>query len=355
MLAYEQTEAVQRTRTRDAAIKIATEVMSSLERDRILRVALDSLAYIAEVNSGGICLIEDGKWVGKVGYGEINDEMVQEMRIPYQEFYSGVTALENRETLVSEDAVNDKQCNPKIIKQLKVKSALVVPLVTGNRTLGVAWLAQTDRTRHFTEEQVKFCTVIGSQVASAISNATSYEEELNKSQELAWLEPLKEVTAACTSASDIESLCQATLDAITRRIDCKTATVFWHNRESNSLIKLAAIGHPPKIADELRVISMDRDSLFVVQAVSKRVMMIQDAESADDMSEDQKYIFESLGVMGTRRIYLPLMDKQEAVGCLCFSFPLDRTFSTIGLDVLNTIGYQLALAIQNWDLSRQVV
>jgi GAF domain-containing protein len=355
MLAYEETEAVLRTRVRDAAIEIATEVMSSLDLDRILRVALDRLAYITEVNAGGICLIEDGLWVGKAGFGEYSDEMVCEMRIPYREFHSGAIASESRKTLVSEDAANDLRCNPKLIDQLRVKSALVVPLVSGHKTIGVAWLTQTNRTRNFTEEQVKFCTVIGSQVAAAISNAISFENECNKARELAWIEPLREVTAACASSSDLESICQQTLEAISRQFDCKTATVFCYERESDSLVTLASIGHPPEVASDLKTISMDRDSLVVVQAVKKQVMVIQDGESAKDMSEDQRHLLETLGVLRSRRIYMPLIVKQEAVGCLCFAFPLDRTFSTIGLDILNTIGNQLALAIHNWELSGQAV
>lgn len=355
MLAYEKTESVQRTRIRDAAIEIATQVMSSMELDRILPVALSSLASIAEVDSGGICLIENGEWVGVAGYGEHSDEMVRSMRIPFDDFHSGVIATGNKRALVAEDAANDQQCNPRIIEQLKIKSAMIVPLVTGNQTIGVAWLSQTDRTRHFTEEQVNFCTVIGSQVAAAISNAVSFEKERSKSRELAWIKPLREVTAACSSSGDIETIAQQALDSISKQINCKTATIFYLDDEINALVKIAAIGHPREVADELNVVSLDRDGLFVVQAANKRVMMIHDAESAEDMSDDQRHILESLGAVRSRRIYMPLINKEEVVGCLCFSFPLDRTFSTIGLDVLNTIGNQLALTIDNWRLMRQAV
>ncbi|MBE0429958.1 MAG: GAF domain-containing protein [Thermoleophilia bacterium] len=356
MLAFEQTDSVQRTRVRDAAIRFSSELMLSLDLEHILRVAVDNMALMTEVNAGGICLIEGEHWVGKVGYGEFNDEMVQSMRFGYKDFRLGLIAAENRKTIVAEDTQNDIRCNPDIIKQLRIKSALIVPLVAGRRTIGVVWLTQTDRLRRFTEDQINFSTVMGSQAAVAISNARGYQNELSRArQNLEWIESLSQVTAAYASSKDIRIICQQALEAIREPVDCITATVFYRDREINSLVNLASIGYMLQDIEELKCIPMERTSLVVVQAVKNRAMIIQEGNLDEDISEEQAFIWKALGVEKERRLFLPLITSQELMGALCFSFPDERPLSSIDLDIVRTIASQLALAIRNWEMSKQMV
>lgn len=93
LFAFDVTDAVNRTRTREAALKISAAVMSSLSLDETLHVVLDNLAFIAGANASALFLLEDDQWVGKAGYGEYTDEQIRRYRFPYEDVPVGVGGM----------------------------------------------------------------------------------------------------------------------------------------------------------------------------------------------------------------------------------------------------------------------
>lgn len=242
LFAFEITEAVTRARTREAALRISAQAMSSLHLEDTIRVVMDGLAYIAGTNAGALFLLEEDQWVGKAGYGEFSDESIVDLRFPYEDVLSGVEAVESKQTLAVEEAESDDRFSQDHMSSFKVKSIMTVPMIAGNRPVGVVFLASTDQTRRFTEEQVKFATIIGSHAALAVDNALIYENERTMRKSL---EAIEVVSEAGLVSIDLE---EVLIELVTRTQDVMhmdAAMIMLWDEGSGCLVGRAATGRVP--------------------------------------------------------------------------------------------------------------
>ncbi len=239
LFAVDVTGAVHRSRTRDAALRISSTVMSSLNLDETIRAAMDSLAYVARTNAGGLFLLRENHWVGVAGWGENTDEQTRQFRWRYEDLPTGVDAVEGKQAIAIEDASADPRFSSENLKRFNIKSTLVIPLVTGNRKIGVAWLIQTDRRKQFSDEQVEFATVIGAQAALAIDNASAYESERAVRKSLGAIESVSEAGLTSLNLNEVLiELVSRTQDAL--KIDA--AMIMLKDEYAGCLESLAVAG-----------------------------------------------------------------------------------------------------------------
>lgn len=251
LFASEITEAVTRARTREAALRISAQAMSSLNVDDTIRVVMDGLAYISGTNAGALFLLEDDQWVGKAGYGDFKDASIQELRFPYEDVLSGVEAVETKQTLAVEEVENDDRFAQDLMSSFQVKSIMAVPMIAGNRPVGAVFLASTDQRRRFTEEQVKFATIIGSHAALAVDNALIYENERTMRKSL---EAIEVVSEAGLVSIDLD---EVLVELVTRTQDVMhmdAAMIMLWDEAEGSLVGRAATGHlPASSINEIRL------------------------------------------------------------------------------------------------------
>lgn len=206
----EVTDAVFRAANRDAALRISHAVMSNLDLEETLQVALDSLVYIAAADTGVLFLLEDDQWIGKAGAGACNNEQARTLRIPSDDMPAALEAVSRRRSVVMDDGFMFDGGFPGLEG---IMSALIVPLITGNRTIGAVLCADAGEQLRFTDEQLEFSTVVGSQAALAIENASIYGNEyaMRKS-----LEAIESISEAGLTSLDIE---EVLIELVTRTQD----------------------------------------------------------------------------------------------------------------------------------------
>lgn len=240
LFASEITDAVTRARTREAALRISAQAMSSLNLDDTIRVVMDGLAYIAGTDAGALFLLEDDQWVGKAGYGAFSQESILELRFPYEDVISGVEAVETKQTLAVEEVTADDRFAPDLMSSFEVKSVMAVPMIAGNRPVGAVFLASTNQPRRFTEEQVKFATIIGSHAALAVDNALIYENERTMRKSL---EAIEVVSEAGLVSIDLD---EVLIELVTRTQDVMhmdAAMILLWDENEEYLVGRAATGH----------------------------------------------------------------------------------------------------------------
>ena len=66
--------------------------------------------------------------------------------------------------------------SPRYISQDPPRSAIFIPLVSGDETVGVV-AAQSDQPNRFSEEDLRRLMILANQSAAAIANARLYEQE----------------------------------------------------------------------------------------------------------------------------------------------------------------------------------
>ncbi len=348
LLASDITEAVHRSRSRDAALRISTAVMSSLNLEETIQVVLDSLAYIAQTNAGALFLIEDDQWIGMAGCGTYTDELAQAYRWPYDDLPTGMDAIEAKKALAIEDAAGDPRFSNERVRKFSIRSSLVVPLVSGNRAIGAVWLNQTDGKRQFTEEQVEFATIIGTQGALAIENAAIYENERLMRKSLEAIEAISEVGLASLDLDEV------LIELVTRTQDVMqmdAAMIFLADDNREYLEVRAATGSAARTVVGARV-GMDNDGLAMRAFREGAPMRIDDLTGRGDslcLVEEYKSgrhpFSESYGIHSA--LAVPLRPGGKVAGVLQLGSQRKQAFTAREWGLIQVLADRASMAVQN--------
>lgn len=342
LFAYDVTEQSLRARVRDAALRINTAVMSSLDMEETMQLVLDSLAHIAGTNAGVLFLIEDDQWVRKASYGKYADDSPTRQRIPYDDLSAGVEAVESKKVIAIETVAGHPGIPLDMAKKYKMKSSLIVPLVAGNRSVGVAWLSQTDRTCSFSNEQIEFATVIGSHGALALENASLYEKErtLRKS-----LEAIEIVSEAGLVTLDLEEVLMELANR-TRDVMKLDAAMILLLNESGEYLEVRASTwrtSPPQTQERLKVGEGLAGKAFK-EGVPKKI---------DDLSKNERECPMFAGVGMKSVLAMPLRIDGKVEGILEIGSLSKAAFSVRDWELMQVIADRASLAVQNSALHTQ--
>ena len=90
--------------------------------------------------------------------------------------------LETLQSYLSEDATSDSDVSAaQSIAEFKIRSVMCVPLATQDgKPLGVIQLDSQDRTKKFSQDDLKFLICVAAQASIAIENARMHEQILNQ-------------------------------------------------------------------------------------------------------------------------------------------------------------------------------
>ena len=156
--------------------EMGKEASSILDLDELLQRVAELVRRVIDYEAFGILLLEErtGELVMRkaVRYGGSGREKA---RIKLGEGLCGLSAR-TREPVLVGDVTRD----PHYLKLIpETRSELVIPLITGDRVVGVFDLESTTPHR-FSEQHVKILTPFASQVAVAIDNARLYADLRHK-------------------------------------------------------------------------------------------------------------------------------------------------------------------------------
>nr|WP_275584368.1 ATP-binding sensor histidine kinase [Pullulanibacillus pueri] len=163
-----------------------TEASQALSREIILTHLLEKLLSIVLKNAGasrGLLLLYNGDQLTVVGKGGLRYEQENiEVRALHQEpleaLYSKMVVsyvVQSQEAVVIDDAAADGifARDPYIIKH-QPKSMLCLPIIHQGRLIGALYLENNEATHAFTRERIEVLTLVASQAAISIENATLY-------------------------------------------------------------------------------------------------------------------------------------------------------------------------------------
>ena len=347
IFALDVTGGVERGRIRDAALRISSAVMSSLMLEETLQVVIDSLAYIAGTDAGGLFLIEEGNWIGAAGCGLYDHEHIKRMRLPFAKMPLGVRAVEDKLTIALENVDDNRDFEFGQADGPDVKSALIVPLVTGNRRIGAAWLNQTVNGKKFTEEQVEFATAIGAQAALAIDNAAAYENELAMRKSL---EAIEAVSEAGLASLDLDKVLSKLVASTQTVLQMDAAMVMLEDDSGNYLEARAAAGNHGAIDSALR--------LRIGEGLAGRAFQECAPMKIDDISGREEELcpdsarpetdWPFSAKLGIRSVLaVPLRIDGRVTGILQVGSRRDRAFASHEWGLIQVMADRASMAVQN--------
>lgn len=325
-----------------ALIQINALINSTLVIDEIMEGIAEKAAHILDCDSSFIVIHEDGCWRIKFSYQlphQFKDISFSDDELPQL-----ALASDTKKPIPISDISGDSHAKPKILQQIGVKSALIIPLMVRNVVIGGLCLNYHARQVHFEGPDIDFAGQAASSVALALSNASLYEE-LRQSEA-----KLIEAKKLCDALGEIQMLIHSSLET-DRIIDCiiKKGTEAIEAESAMVLFQRGgqfwevtyAYGLPEDLVGRKYESELIRHSIIAIK--NNKPVAIDDVRSDDRV--DQGYA-EALGIKSL--LDFPLLTKEKLIGDVVFHYHSKPTaFSDVHIDFAGKLASSLALALEN--------
>lgn len=240
-------------------------------------------------------------------------------------------------------------------------AVLIVPVKTGDDTLGVVELDNFNTAGAFTPEDIALIESLTQQIALALENARLYaesqriNEELEKrvtarTQELArehqFTQTLLRISAELSSSLDLDMVLNLSLSMLNEATGSEQAAIMIVRPPEKNLICLAGAGIHESPATGGTV-----SSLSASEGLAGWVIKNQQAVTVPDLLKDKRWK-EEHGINTIYRSILiaPLIVGQDALGCLILYHRQPDQFRQDQLDAIQAAANQFAVTINNGEL-----
>ena len=316
---------------------VGRRVVSTLDLDKLLERVIESIQINFKYNHVSLFLMDEpsGNLVLKTCFGEDDDSISQGFRLKVGVGMVGWSA-ESKKAFLSNDVEREPRYVPAI---KKTKSALCVPLKSGQKVLGVLDV-ESFRTGAFDDRDVAVLETLADFLATAMNNVKLYEETKKKAHRLALTD---QINRAISSTLDLESIFKIVSEELKKVMDYdRLSLAFWHPQQHCFKLELVH-SQNQTTASRGKPIPADETSMYEVVKTKKPYyipkLILEDCKRPMD-----RLIF-SEGI----RSYLsiPILNEREVIAVLSLESKKSNEFETEHIELLNSIGGHLSVAIKN--------
>lgn len=307
----------------------------------IAQVALEStgtdIAYVYLYNEARDALV-----LRAATDTDIDPDLIGTLKIAVGEGITGWVAQERKHVAISSEAWTDERFHfVKHLNEDRFQSVLSVPLIWRNNVIGVVNV-QTYAPHNYTKSQVQLLSSIASQVAGAIQASRRVRSAEKRASHLS---TVADVSRAITGDLYLEEILQLAVAATSKIMSFRVVSLSLVDEPSGMLV-LKAVKSTTKEYQK-------RPNLPLNQGMSGKVIASGLPHTAYNVQEEPDYVSVILAKNEklTSVAMIPLRVREKVIGVLsCYTETLHR-FSVSELDVLSTLGNQIAIAIDNAHLA----
>ncbi|MCL4530896.1 MAG: GAF domain-containing protein [Chloroflexi bacterium] len=178
-------------------------------------------------------------------------------------------AAREGKTVLANDVNADPRYHPSQLPPKNTRSELAVPLMFGERVLGVLDI-QSDRLNAFTEDDLVLFEAVGGTIAAAIRNADLYQSEQWRRQVA---DSLREVAGLLSEYVGVDEALEMILTELERNLPVDAAAIWLF--DDGELYLAAAHGGDAEIIEQMRLASPEADIaltqiMFAAQPVIRK-------------------------------------------------------------------------------------
>jgi PAS domain S-box-containing protein len=225
------------------------------------------------------------------------------------------------------------------MKKDEVVSLLMVPLVIGDRAIGMLELMETQQERPFAPNEIRLCQTLANEAAAALENARLYDETQRRNRELTLL---NRVIAASATGQAIEPILEVVCREMALAFDVPQAAAALFKEERTEAVVVAeylAAGRPSALGETIPVTDNPVSQHLLIR---KTPLVIDDAQT----DPRQAPIHDLMRRRGTvSLLLLPLIVDGEVVGSLGVDAIELRPFSAQEVALAQRVAEQVSGAL----------
>jgi len=328
----------QRAMRSDALRRIASLSVSTAPLDEILKVSLEELAHLFQCDLTAVFLLDEQVGELRLHAGSVigttSDSAGSLARLYVDEPQYRFTVSGSRELFMSGRLSSDRRVLPvyrPLVTSLQVESAIVVPLILRDRSLGELMLGSR-KTEFFNSYDLQIVSTAAGQLAKAIDDATrakQTDESLHRRVEQ--LTSIARVSRELNSMVDLKSILEIVLDESLQatRAECGTILLFDRNASTN----------PPPVTLSLGCSTPDTFSTLELKAI---------ATGEPELIADYSAIAGSSIHDQVRSVMVvPVISQGKTAGLIHLHSEQIGFFDQSSLEVVQTLAAQASAALGN--------
>jgi len=328
----------QRAMRSDALRRIASLSVSTAPLDEILKVSLEELAHLFQCDLTAVFLLDEQVGELRLHAGSVigttSDSAGSLARLHVDEPQYRFTVSGSRELFMSGRLSSDRRVLPvyrPLVTSLQVESAIVVPLILRDRSLGELMLGSR-KTEFFNSYDLQIVSTAAGQLAKAIDDATrakQTDESLHRRVEQ--LTSIARVSRELNSMVDLKSILEIVLDESLQatRAECGTILLFDRNASTN----------PPPVTLSLGCSTPDTFSTLELKAI---------ATGEPELIADYSAIAGSSIHDQVRSVMVvPVISQGKTAGLIHLHSEQIGFFDQSSLEVVQTLAAQASAALGN--------
>lgn len=321
--------------------EVTRDFTSATESHEVLDRAARSLVETLRIDHIGIVVFDHEEKVGTV-ISEFPDNGMIGLRLPLN------TPLEER--LLSSKApvvINNVDDDPSLgdsdrahFQQLGIKSIALLPMLVKERLIGSLGLDSFYEYHTFTPDEIEAAAAVTSQLAITAHNAQLYEEIKRRA---AQLEQITALSQRITSTFDRAHIFQIVREETRKLIVADLISVALINADGETLDIYLLVDGGPILAS----FPLERAALRFVLNTGEPLVL--DDISGSDEPDYRLFAGSRLRALAS----VPLIAGGKTIGAFAVLHREAGRYVSVDIAVLEQIGYQLAIALENARLYMQ--
>ena len=321
--------------------KVGSSVSKTLNISKLFDTILQQVQEVMDVENCSLMAYNPTKKVltldAAIG---LPSNMVGKIEVKAGEGIAGWVAQNRKPVLLKDISKDDRFSKKQGRLDYKTRSVLSVPiLLHDDRLLGVLNVNNKRNGDAFLEDDLNLLLGISGQISQAIANASLHEKT---DMQVAELSLIQELGKAINSSLDLDSVLNYFIDMTSRITEADCTSLMLYDEATNELYVEAHRGFEDNSIESFR--------LKVGEGVAGKAAATHRSIKLDDTGMSKEY--QDFGQLSAKNLTLmsaPLINKDKLIGVINCERKTGKKgpFTADNLDLLETLGSQASIAIEN--------
>ncbi len=317
---------------------VGRKVVSTLNLDKLLKTAIETIQLGFRYDHISLFLVEEssGDLILNTCCGKSCHAVKPGYRLKKGVGMVGRAAKSGKTTLC-----NDVAGEPTYIPAIDAtRSELSVPIKSGKKIMGVLDVENFAK-ETFDEQDVAVLETLTDLLATAINNTKLYEETRRKAYRL---ELTDQINRAISSTLDLKSIFHVVSRELNKVIEYNRISLnFWHPEERLFEVKMSFCPDANLSPGNHKSIPADETNMYDVVQTKKPYYLAKLVLEPGSKPMDRLIFSEGM----RSYILIPIIDNLKIIAILSLESKKEQGFSADQMELLESVGSHLSVAIQN--------